>query len=89
MGAARPPEPRAQAQAPANPFEEMMTSFLRAGFPQAAKAPEPDPEPAQQPAGPIEAWGRMMEGGQDMQRQYLASLQNIFETTWGRGSDRS
>jgi hypothetical protein len=61
----------------------MMTSFLRAGSPQTEKAPEPKPET--RAGSPLDAWGQMMETGQDMQRQYLASLQSIFDSAWSRG----
>jgi hypothetical protein len=87
MGGPRSPEPDKAAPA-ANPFEEMMTSFMRAGFPQAAKPPEPEPEKPE-PSSPLAAWGSMVEQGHEMQRQHLASLQQIFETVWGRGSARS
>jgi hypothetical protein len=91
MGLARPAEPRGAAQAPANPFEAMMTSFLRAGFPQAQPAPKPEPEPEPTEAtssGSLGVWGQMMETGQEMQRQYLASLQGIFDGARSRGPER-
>jgi hypothetical protein len=103
MGAARPepkaePEPQPKPSAPTNPFEEMMTSFLRASGappaqPQPKPAPEPEPEPVQEPPTPegqdaFQAWGDMMEKGQEMQRQHLESLQSIFEGVWGRGPGR-
>ncbi|MFC4175412.1 DUF937 domain-containing protein [Microvirga sp. GCM10011540] len=52
----------------ANPFEEMMAGFMQQPAP-----PPPDPAPSAAP------WDDMMEKGRDMQRQYLASLQSIFE----------
>jgi hypothetical protein len=88
MGIARPPEPQAQPRSAANPFEEMMTSFLRAGFPPAEKAPEPEPRKAEPTAEALGAWGQMVETGQEMQRQYLASLQGILDSAWGRSPER-
>ena len=55
--------------------------------------PQPQPQPpapprAELPApdaqNPFQAWGEMMEKGQEMQRQHLESLQSIFEGVWGR-----
>lgn len=89
MGIARPTEP--QPQAAANPYEEMMTSFLKGVAPQPRKAPEPEPAPEEEKAsagGPFEAWGQMMDKGHEMQRQYLASLQTIFDSTAGRSAER-
>ena len=108
--AARPPEakpepepepapaPEPKPEAPANPFEEMMASFLRASVPpkkapEAAPKPEPkvepppprpEPPPAPDAQNPFQAWGEMMEKGHEMQRQHLESLQSIFEGVWGR-----
>jgi hypothetical protein len=50
-----------------HPFEDLMAAFLQAPVPPPPQAPSPGP------------WGEMMETGRDMQRQYLASLQTIFE----------
>ncbi|HZH51370.1 MAG TPA: DUF937 domain-containing protein [Microvirga sp.] len=50
-----------------NPFEELMTGFLQAPAPQQPQTPPSSP------------WTEMMETGRDMQRQYLASLQSIFD----------
>jgi hypothetical protein len=64
----------APEQKPAvNPFEEMMAGFL-----QMSQPPKPQPEPSQ----PSSAWEDMMEKGCEMQSQYLASLQSIFEEAW-------
>jgi hypothetical protein len=49
--------------------------------------PEPPPQarpPAPDAQNPFQAWGEMMEKGQEMQRQHLESLQSIFEGVWGR-----
>lgn len=86
----------AQGASP-NPFEEMMASFMRASQPFKAREPEPEPEPEpEQPqvtgpqiAGPMEAWGQMMESGREMQQQHLASLQSIFDSFWGQASGSS
>lgn len=58
----------------ANPFNEMMARFL-----QAATPPQPPPQQESQPSPP---WGEMMDRGREMQAQYLASLQSIFEDAW-------
>jgi hypothetical protein len=52
----------------AHPFEDLMAAFMP---PQAAPQPQQAPPPA--------PWAGMMETGRDIQRQYLASLQSIFE----------
>jgi hypothetical protein len=67
MKAASPPEKKA----PSNPFEEIMAAFA---------PPPPAPEPPKPPASP--SWDEMMEQGREMQSQYLASLQSIFEEAW-------
>jgi hypothetical protein len=93
MGITRSAEP--QLKAAVNPYEEMMTSFLRVVAPQPRKKPEPEPGPEPKPkketeaaGSPFEAWGQMMETGQEMQRQYLASLQTIMDSTWSRNAER-
>jgi hypothetical protein len=58
-------------KAPSNPFEDMMAAFV---------PPPPAPEPPKPPSSP--SWGEMMEQGREMQSQYLASLQSIFEEAW-------
>jgi hypothetical protein len=107
-----PPAPEPSQQASANPFEEMMASFLRASAPPRAEprppepqaerpepksepkpepeaAPEPPPQaPAAEAPDALQAWGEMMEKGHEMQRQYLESLQSIFNEVWGRGQGR-
>jgi hypothetical protein len=50
-----------------HPYEELMRAFM---------AP-PEAPPAQAPAAA--PWAEMMEKGRDVQMQYLASLQSIFE----------
>ncbi len=68
----------------------MMSGFLRAGFPQAAKPLEPELEPEKlTAANPLAAWGEMMDRGHEVQRQHLASLQQIFDTVWGKPPERS
>ena len=107
MGAAPRPEPKPEpapepkSEAPRNPFEEMMASFLRVSAtpgPEPKKQPEhhaeapppseakPQPErPAPQAQDPLQAWGEMMEKGQEMQRQHLEALQSIFGGARDRG----
>jgi hypothetical protein len=70
-----------------NPFEAMMAAFLRPtqATPPPAREPEPEPEPEPQPeAGSPEMWDNMMGVGREMQKQYLASLQNILENSWNQ-----
>jgi hypothetical protein len=57
----------------ANPFEEMMTGFLQMSQPE---------KPAPQPLPSSPSWEGMMEQGREMQSQYLASLQSIFDEAW-------
>jgi hypothetical protein len=72
--------------AAANPFEAMMASFLGpAAEPRAEEKPAARPASDEAAASPIEAWGQMIEKGQEMQRQHLESLQAIFDSAWGRG----
>jgi hypothetical protein len=58
-------------KAPSNPFEDMMAAFV---------PPPPTPEPPKPASSP--SWDEMMEQGREMQSQYLASLQSIFEEAW-------
>ncbi len=51
-----------------HPFEELMAAFM---------PPQTAPQSPQSP--PPAPWAEMMETGRDMQKQYLASLQSIFE----------
>lgn len=61
------------AKAAPNPFEEAMAAFFQPlGFARPAK---------QDSAQPWLAWEQMMAAGQEMQHQYLASLQSIFQDT--------
>jgi hypothetical protein len=68
-----------------NPFEVMLAAFL--GKP-AAPEPAPERDAGQNPADPVEAWGQMMESGQEMQRQHLHALQAIFDTALGRAGEK-
>lgn len=64
---------RTETKTARNPFEDYMTSFI-------PKASEPRKEP--QEAAPAPApWESMMDAGREMQEQYLASLQAIFQDT--------
>ncbi|SCY88800.1 DUF937 domain-containing protein [Microvirga guangxiensis] len=66
------PEP--EKKPAVNPFQEMMSGFLQ------MSAPTKPQEPAQP------SLGEMMEKGQEMQMQYLTSLQSILEEAWKTGS---
>lgn len=64
---------QAEARTARNPFEDYMASFI-------PKATEQRKEP--QDAAPAPApWESMMDVGREMQEQYLASLQAIFQDT--------
>jgi hypothetical protein len=67
-----------EKKAPSNPFEDMMAAFVPS-----PPTPEP-PKPASSPS-----WDEMMAQGREMQSQYLASLQSIFEEAWKGESKKS
>jgi hypothetical protein len=89
-GMAAPAGEARQGPVGSNPFEAMMSAFL--GRPVEQPAPEPEPPQAPEapdaPRTPVEAWGQMLETGQEMQRKHLESLQSIFDSAWGRTSPR-
>jgi hypothetical protein len=66
-----------------SPFEAMMAGFLpstsdaKQDEPRPPASPRKEDEPAK--ADNLPAWEEMMEKGRDMQKQYLASLQSIFD----------
>jgi len=64
-----------------HPFEALVTSFLQAPKPE--KPAEKEEPPTSHP------WMDMMETGRDMQMQYLASLQSIFESATKPTDDKS
>jgi hypothetical protein len=73
----------------ASPFEAMMASFL----PTSAPTMEDGQPPAEPPATDQKqdsppAWEEMMEKGRDMQKQYLASLQSIFDEVESAGAKK-
>jgi hypothetical protein len=69
------PERMSPEKKPApTPMEEMMANFLQAATP--AKPPRPQDSQASP------SWEKMMETGREMQKQYLTSLQSIFEDAW-------
>ena len=69
-------EPAPKPEPTATPFETMMASFL-------PPVDKDSASPAKQPEDQVEdkppAWEEMMARGRDMQKQYLASLQSIFD----------
>jgi hypothetical protein len=70
MKAASPPEKKTAS----TPFDDMMAAFM---------PPAPEPSPSAKPEPPASpSWDEMMEQGREMQSQYLASLQSIFEEAW-------
>ena len=90
-----PPEPPA-GEIPFNPFAPwaaMMAGALGGGAeppPPEPALPEPQPEPPspEPPHDPFAFFSQMMETGMDVQGQYLATLQNIFDSYWGAGPGR-
>lgn len=72
----------AEQKPAANPFEEMMSAFLK--VPPAPEPPAPEPAPKEPPPS-SPSWNDMMEQGREMQMQYLTSLQSIFEDAWKAG----
>ena len=91
LQSAAPPAqvPQQQADNPSDPWGQLWAIWMNAAAPE--KKPDPHPieelvasfmppqtsQPAQTPAPA--PWVGMMEAGRDMQEQYLASLQSIFE----------
>jgi len=74
-------QPAAQKPA-ATPFEAMMAPFLN---PSSSAGSSAKSEPAaSEPPASAEAWEQMMGAGREMQKQYLASLQSIFDNAWNR-----
>ena len=70
MKAASPPEKKTAS----TPFDDMMAAFM---------PPAPEPSPSAKPEPPASpSWDEMMEQGREMQSQYLASLQSIFQEAW-------
>jgi hypothetical protein len=62
-----------EKKAASHPFEDLMASFVQLSSPPRPTSPQISPSSA--------PWVEMMETGRDMQMQYLASLQSIFEST--------
>ena len=52
--------------------------------PRRERWPRSDREPTPPQGDAFDTWGRMFKTGQDVQEQYAASFQNIFDTVWGR-----
>jgi hypothetical protein len=78
--------PAAQKSA-ATPFEVMMAPFLNPSSSAGSSAksePAASETAASEPPPSAEAWEQMMGAGREMQKQYLASLQSIFDSAWNR-----
>lgn len=99
-GAAKPEA--AESKALANPFAPWAALMSGMLGPQAAARPEPDPPapakrnapapskpnaPAAAPHDPFGFFSQMVETGLDVQQQYGAALQKIFDS-WGAGHTR-
>ena len=84
-GKAANPEP----PTPADPWTSFMQAFTKS-MPQAAAAPPPPAPPPSQP-NPFQVLSEMFQGGREVQSQYVASLQAIFDGLWrpqGNGGNR-
>lgn len=84
-----PPAPQKPA---ATPFEAMMAPFLNPSSSAGTSAksePAASEQAASEPPASAEAWEQMMGAGREMQKQYLASLQSIFDSAWNRKSGGS
>jgi hypothetical protein len=77
MCAAWTGEPAPKPEPAATPFETMMTGFLQPTDKDRASSQNIPGDPAPDDKPP--AWEEMMARGRDMQKQYLASLQSIFD----------
>jgi hypothetical protein len=78
MCAAWTGQPTAKPEEPtATPFETMMAGFLQP--PDKVQASATDRPGGQVPDDKPPAWEEMMAKGRDLQKQYLASLQSIFD----------
>jgi hypothetical protein len=90
--AAQPPAPPSPPQSPestSDPWGQLWAIWTQAAAPEKKPAPHPFEElmrsfmaPPEAPSAQAPAaapWAEMMEKGRDVQMQYLASLQSIFE----------
>ena len=77
QGTTQPARPSRSAVA-ADPWTAFMQGYLQ-GAPQAA--PPPPPPPPSQP-NPFEVLSHMFESGQEVQAQYVASLQSVLAEFW-------
>jgi hypothetical protein len=94
-GGASPNEPKApEVEPPANdaapnpfaPWTAMMSGMLGG-----ETTPEPSqakPKASREPPNPFEFFSHMVETGIGAQQQYVAALQNIFDSYWGAGAKR-
>jgi hypothetical protein len=87
----RAPEASAAPPTATNPWADLALAMMGLA-PAAAAPPEPEREPEPQPE-PIpkqeqDPLARMVDAGREAQRQYIASLQSIFDQFWGAGPNR-
>lgn len=89
-----PPSSAGTAQAKTDPWAELWAAWMRGASPEKKsdphpfealaasflQAPEPSKPAADQSPSAADPWMEMMEKGRDLQMQYLASLQSIFES---------
>jgi hypothetical protein len=73
-------KPKPEPPAPADPWASFMQAFTKS-MPQAAAVPPPPPPPPSQP-NPFQVLSQMFEGGREVQSQYVASLQAMFDGSW-------
>ena len=52
--------------------------------PRRERWPPSDPDASRPHGDAFETWGRMFKAGQDVQEQYAANLQGIFDSVWGK-----
>ena len=84
-----PPKPAPQPAAiPANPWLHMMQAMMGQQPPE-APPPEPQPEPEPSPSKDRQdGWADAIKTGREAQQQYIASLQNLFDSFWAAGPGR-
>jgi hypothetical protein len=100
-GGASPNEPKApEVEPPGNdaapnsfaPWTAMMSGMLGGETtpepPDAKPSPKAAREAAPEPPNPFEFFSHMVETGIGAQQQYVAALQNIFDSYWGAGAKR-
>jgi hypothetical protein len=96
--AAEPPQADPISVTPFAPWAALMSGMLSASAPPEPEPPEDEPEDeppeesppsaGQPPHDPLEFFSHMVETGLDAQQQYVATLQNVFDSYWGAKPQR-